>query len=61
MATSGNEIKGFILAELARNPELFNTAHPPLQQFIEAIAKGVYAGMKKLDDNAGSPPSSGHK
>ena len=61
MATNSNEIKGFIIAELAKQPTLFNVTHPPLLAFVEAIATGVYEGMKKLDDTAGTPPSTGHE
>lgn len=61
MATNSNEIKGFIIAELAKQPVLFNVAHPPLLALINAIATGVYEGMKKLDDKVGTPPSIGHE
>ncbi len=61
MASSGENIKGYILKEMESNPGLFNIDHPILQIFIECVAKGVYEGMKELDDNAGFPPSTGHK
>ena len=61
MATNSNEIKGFIMLELAKQPALFNVDHPPLLALIDAIATGVYEGMKKLDDKTGTPPSTGHE
>ncbi len=60
MASSGDNIKGYILAEMKKNPAVFKMGHPILELFVECIAKGVYEGMKELDDKAGTPPSTGH-
>ncbi|MCP4160043.1 MAG: hypothetical protein GY760_08220 [Deltaproteobacteria bacterium] len=61
MPTSGDAIKASILKEMESHPGLFNIDHPILQIFIECVAKGVYEELKNLDDNAGFPPSTGHK
>ncbi len=60
MASSGDNIKGYILEEMANHAAVFKTDHPTLMLFVECIAKGVYKGMQELDDKAGTPPSTGH-
>ncbi len=60
MPTNGDEIKDFIITEMNNYPEVFDTAFLPLNRLVDCIAKGVYEGLKNLDDTAGTIPSKGH-
>lgn len=59
--TSAEAIKAAILAAMSDKPHLNAAQAPALREFVEAIAQGVYQELRKLDDEAGDPPSVGHR
>jgi len=59
MTTSSTAIKDAILAAMATYPNIKETDQAVID-LVTCIAIGVYDELRNLDDNSGSPPSTGH-
>ncbi len=59
MATDGDAIRDAILDEMALVPGIIET-NPAVIAMVQAIAYGIYTELQNLDDNTGTPPSTGH-
>lgn len=61
MSTSAAAIKSAILSHLAADCDFeLTNEFSFLECFIEALAKGLYEELQKLQDTAGNPPSPSH-
>jgi len=64
MATNGAAIKEAIINRLKTKPHWTHIAedlHVEMEEYIEAIAEGIYDELVKLEDTEGNPASSSHK
>ena len=61
MATSAANIKAAVIGHLQAQGFVLTNEHSWMEQFVEALASGIYDELQNLDDTAGSPPSTGHQ
>lgn len=61
MATSADKIKTAVLGYLQGAGFKTSAKHAWMEEFVDALSKGLYDELQNLDDKTGSPPSTGHQ